>query len=239
MADDKCYICLDTEGILNKTCTNKKCNARTHSLCLRDQYVTSNKNLTHKCGVCQFNIRRVKQFNSKRFLSFLFTTCIYALDFYLIFTTIMGLNPLNPFDPNFNDIKIITVNDIHSITYMVIILLTYINFVVYMSSFLFREDVLLNELNNKHGEFRFITEISVLEIMFILTCHVIGYYSLIIFDNNTSFYTYKTFLAGLGSILFTLFILFLSYLIHLTCKYILPCCLPWLLEPFYDEQFGE
>lgn len=49
---DKCYICLVEEGKLVRPCTNEKCTARTHEVCLSEQYEKGNK----RCGSCRNEI---------------------------------------------------------------------------------------------------------------------------------------------------------------------------------------
>jgi len=227
---DKCYICHEDRGILRKTCTNDKCKAKTHSLCLERQYIT-----LKTCGFCKSDILINKKFNYGKFLfetvNLLLQVIIFVLHTYLIFTLIMGLNPLDPFDINFNDITIIERQDIYSTNYIIFAILSMFNFIIYMFSFL--EDKLLKEPNDKYGKFGFILLAAFSEITFSLIIHVIGYNVFIIFsDVNMNFYTYKTFLIGTTSSLFILCIYLLS---SVSYKYLIPS----ILEPFYDKQFGH
>lgn len=145
----------------------------------------------------------------------------------------MGLNPLDPFDTNFNDITVIHKNDIYSTNYIILAAISMFNFIIYMSSFLFDKYKLLKELNDKYGRFGLILLLAFSEITFSLIIHVIGYNVFRIFSNvNMNFYTYKTFLIGTTS---SLFILCIYLLLFVSYKYLIPS----LLEPFYDKQFGQ
>lgn len=232
---DKCYICHEDEGILRKTCKNKKCTAKTHSPCLQKQYVT-----LKKCGVCKSDIIINRNFNYVKLIKFLFknvnllfTMSIFILHSYIIFTLIMGLNPLDHSDPKFNDITVIAKEDIYSTNYLIFGLVSVFNFIIYMSSSLFEGDKLLDELNHKYGKIGLVILLFVHEIILILTCHIIGYYIFRIFsDFNIEFYTYKTFLVGTPFLSCTPLIVLLLFVIY---KYALPS----ILEPFYDLQFGQ
>jgi hypothetical protein len=227
---DKCYICHQNEGTLRKTCKNEKCTAKTHSCCLEKQYIT-----LKNCGICKSDIIIRKTFNCKKLKNFLFIIFSFILYSYLIFTLVMGLNPLNPFDLNFNDIKLIGKHDIYGMNYIIFFAFSLINVPFYLSPFLsiFKEDKLLIELNDKYGQFGIILMLSIFEIIYILICHCIGYNLIKRFlIEQCIFYTYKTFFIGVA---FSFCMPLVVLLLFITYKYLLPL----LVEPFCDEQFGD
>jgi hypothetical protein len=139
---------------------------------------------------------------------------------------IMGLNPLNPFDENFNDITVITNKDIYSTNYVIFALFSLINIMIIFNTS-------INDLNNKYEKFHMVLYLAFFELTFSLISHIIGYNIFKIFsDEKIEFYTYKTFLVGIASSLFIIFNFSLAYLVF---EYFL---LP-LSEQFYDKQFGQ
>lgn len=225
---DKCYICHETEGILLKTCNNKKCTAKTHSYCLQKQYVT-----LKECGFCKSGIIINKKFNYGKLIHFIVIILNIILHSYLTFIIIMGLNPLDPIDINFNDITVITNKDIYSINYILLGIIYGFNFIMYINIDKIKQ---IEEYTNKYGSLCTILLLHILELTLFFICHVIGYNSCVIFSKeNCIFYTYKTFLDGLNMKILIESILIISFL---TYKYFLPL-LSLLLEPFYDEQFGQ
>jgi len=231
--DDKCYICHENEGILKKTCINDKCTARIHSDCLQEQYKT-----LKKCGVCKSKIIINKKFNYIKVVNFLLEVIIFILHNYLIFTLIMGLNPLDPLDQKFNDITVINNKDIYTTNYIIIAFSIIINFVCYMNPGRNENDSLA-QLYDKHGKITIILGGIIIECIICILFHTIGYnfnvINNLIINENIKFYTYQSFLIGLA---YTLYV-FLMTLFTIACYKITICCLPCILDPFYDEEFGS
>lgn len=215
MSDDKCYICFDTEGILNKTCINEKCTAMTHFSCIQRQYITSKI-----CGVCRSNI-----IINKNFTKFLFIICSIILHSYLMFIMLKGLIPLNPFNDKFNnitvitkytifsyDITAITKYTIYSYVYFILACFSLFNYFIHMD-ILCGNTELIQEYNYKYGEYGIIFLFSISEIIFFLICHIIGYSLCIILSYEIcDFFTIKTFSLGFIFSL-TIFLILLSCLI--------------------------
>ena len=164
---------------------------------------------------------------------FLIMVLILILHSYSIFMMTRGLTPLN----YFNDVAIIIKDSTDTLGYFPSLFFGYINFVTYMSPFLFKEDVLLKELNDKYGQLHLISGLFIFEIVYILICHWIGYSLIINFSTEQcTFYSIRTFTVGVG---FSLSLPSIILFGILTYKYLLPYFLGPLLEPFYDEQYGE
>lgn len=221
---DKCYICHETEGILRKTCINTRCTAKTHSFCLEKQYET-----IKNCGFCKSNIVIKKNFNYKKLIECFFTIFVLITHSYLIFFMIIGQNHIN--------VNVISHNQ--DITgHLIFLVFTFFNWIIYMSPFnSFNNDVLLKELNNKYGRIFIISSLFILEISYILICHFIGYNLFLFFHNDKcTVYDGRTFVIGVIFSLFSPLIILSIYIIY---EYIMPWFLGPLLEPFYDEQFGD
>jgi hypothetical protein len=183
MNDDKCYICFDTEGILNKTCINKKCTAMTHFSCLQMQSITSKI-----CGICRSNI--IINRNRINFIKFLFIIFSFILQSYLIFVMIIELKPLNPL----NNITIISVIKYSTFNYSYLILAAFflLNYFIHVN-ILCGNNELIQQYNYKYGECGTILLFSTLELIFILVCHIIGH---IIGTSYDEIFTSQTFLFG-------------------------------------------
>ena len=235
MDNDKCYICHENDGVLRKTCNNEKCTAKTHSPCLQEQYTT-----LKKCGFCRSNIVIKQNPNHKTLSDFSLIILSFILYSFLISHFLIWLNILNPFDP---------FDSVANCIIFEIIKLVLINSIFYISSFLYK-DSLLNKLNNKYGQSKIITWLSVCASIYMLICHftvyILRYYGIgytlirILSEEKYKIYTYIIFFVGMA---FSFYMPFSILLLIATYKYLLPPFLEQLLgqllEPFCDEQFGE
>lgn len=232
MSEDKCYICHDNEGVLRKTCGNLKCTAKTHSCCLQEQYIT-----LKKCGFCNSNILIIKNPNHKTLSDFSLILLSFILRSYLISNFLIWLDILNPFDSVANSIIFGLIKSV------------LIHFTFYMSSYLFKDEV-LRKLNNKYGQINVVFWLSVCELIYILICYyilcILTYnsigYTLIknIYEEKYTFYTYIIFFVGMAFFFYIPFVILSLIAIY---KRLLPFFLGQFLEQlselFYDEQFGE
>ena len=215
MSDNKCYICFDTEGVLNKTCINERCTAMTHHPCLQIQSITSKK-----CGICRSNI--IINNNYRNSIKFLFMMCSLILHSCLMFIMLKELKPLNPLNTKFDNITIIIkhtifnydITDIiryciYSYVYIILACFSLFNYFIHVD-ILCGNNELIKEYNYKYGEYGTILFFSILEIIFFLICHIIGYSLCVILSyDNCEFITTKTFLLGV-IFLFTVFLILLS-----------------------------
>lgn len=212
MSDNKCYICFDTEGVLNKTCTNERCTAMTHTPCLQIQSITSKK-----CGFCRSDIIMTR--NYKKLLLIINSLLLHL---YLMFIILKQLKPLNPFNNKFNDIMVITKYNvfnyditniikysIYSYTYVILAFFSLFIYFIHID-ILCGNTELIQKYNYKYGEHGTILLFFISEIIFFLICHIIGYSLCIIsFFDNCYFFTTKTFSLGFIFSL-TTFLIFLS-----------------------------
>ena len=67
----RCYICLETDAILKKSCNNLKCTAKVHEECLQSQV----RYRIFQCGICRGDVN----------VSFWTKYVIRPLDIYFIF----------------------------------------------------------------------------------------------------------------------------------------------------------
>ncbi len=198
--NDKCYICFDNEGTLNKTCINRKCNAMTHSSCIQEQYIT-----LKKCGLCRSNI--IIQPDIINPIKFLFMTSSFVLKTYLVFFIITGFNPfdnityiidyiINYIIYNIDNRTSIAIYNIYSYTHVALVGFFLFNYFIHLD-ILHGGSESIREYNHKYGACGTILLLYILEIIISIICRVIGYsINKILFHEIYNFHTSEIFLLG-------------------------------------------
>lgn len=232
MEENKCYICLNTEGSLVRPCNNSLCTATVHPLCIEEQY-----KLLKQCGVCRSDIIKRNKFNKFRCFQYYYQCCLLILSILvcilspLAFVILsLGKSPFNiKFCTNLElNIKEISCENEAPFSILISFVLS-IPFMSYVYT-----TFIMDKCNNQNSMYWSVWKplnLFTIPVIYILLCHSVGYFIIKYILDIDEFFTYKTSLAGVVLTVIILIILILGVLIR---QYYLS-----IIDKFSDSEFGE
>jgi len=227
MSEDKCYICLDSAGILRRPCINDKCTIRAHSECLKKQ-VTNKKD---KCGACNTSIviTGERKFNLRKMINYLglvLSKILWLLFFiFHIISVIFLVYGIHPITLEISNITIGDKNIGHfseAWSTVIIFVWTFVRLGIYIDPKFCNPKIMIQKCKNYYPIAWFIIDITCIIISQIIGSYVISGEINIMFNP-------LTFLTGLITVIYVISTVLILYVSFIECHH-------KIRDNFYDNN---